>query len=119
MIHYWLIVILVVLVILLIVQLLVRFEILSANARFVVGVVLLFVAICIGVFTSMQDKNESYIRQLSEVFLQGRNITCKLNGDNIDVNNTKFNFVSGTLSVIGKEGEYYKVNIPLKNCHKE
>ena len=119
MIHYWLIVILVVLVIFLIIQLLVRFEILSPNSRFVVGGALLFIVICIGIFTINQDKNDGYIRQLSESFLQGKNIVCKINGNSVDVNNTKFNFVSGTLSVVGKEGEYYKVNIPLRDCYKE
>lgn len=117
--HYLLIVLLLALIAVFVMQVLVKYELLSSNSRNIIGIILILVFFIIGFFTIKQDAREQDILELSKIFLSDKTIECNIDSTTIDVNSTNFNFVSGTLSVIGKNKEYYKINIPLANCQKK
>ena len=81
------------------------------------GILLIAVAIGIGIFNFFQERSESQLTSLAQMFLQGQTLRCRLNQEEILANKEDFNFVSGTLTLMGKEqGKYMRVAIPLKMC---
>lgn len=117
MVHYWLIVIAAVIVLVLVVQLLAQYNVISKKGRILVGVGLLVVALGIGVFTLFQEKNDSRLTELAKLFLQGKTLVCVVGSESLEVDKEKFNFISGTLTLMGKESsEYFRKTIPLKAC---
>lgn len=98
-------------------QLLTKYNLVSYKMRVGVGIALVVLAICIGIFTFKQDKNAAHLTQLTQSFLQGETLFCEMNTNLLEVNNKSFNFISGTLTFMGKDDSKYKrVIIPLKAC---
>ncbi len=117
MVHYWLLVIVVVIALVLVVQLLAQYNLISKRGKILVGIMLLAVAIGMGVFTLFQEKNDSRLTELAKLFLQGKMLVCVVGGESLEVDKEKFNFISGTLTLMGKEtSEYFRKTIPLKAC---
>lgn len=98
-------------------QLLTKYNLVSYKMRVGVGIALIVLAIGIGIFTLQQDKNAAYLTQLTQSFLQGETLFCERNANLLEVNNKSFNFISGTLTLMGKDDSKHKrVIIPLKAC---
>ena len=101
-------------------NLLVKYNAISHKMRLRIGIALLVIAVGIGIFTLLQDKSEERVTMLAQSFLQGKNLVCKVGTQDIVVSSEKFNFISGTLTLLGKEeGEHKRLTIPLKACEIE
>lgn len=101
-------------------QLLVKYDVISDKMRTSLGITLLIVGIGIGIFTWMQDKTQTHLTDLARSFLQGKILECQVNLQTLDVSQEMFNFISGTLTLMGKDDtEYKQVVIPLKACKEK
>ena len=101
-------------------QLLVKYDVISDKMRTSLGITLLIVGIGIGIFTWMQDKTQTHLTDLARSFLQGKTLECQVNLQTLDVSQEMFNFISGTLTLMGKDDtEYKQVVIPLKACKEK
>ena len=108
---------LVVILLAILMQLLAKYNLISYKMRLGIGITLLVFAVGIGIFTLKQDKAEAHLTQLAQNFLQGKTLECQSNAKILEVSNATFNFISGTLTLMGKDnGEYKRVIIPLKAC---
>ncbi|MCI5969517.1 hypothetical protein [Helicobacter sp.] len=117
MVRFILIAILVILLLALLLQLLAKYNFISYKARLSIGIALLVIALGIGIFTLNQDRAEAHLTQLAQSFLQGKMLECQVGTQSLEVSNATFNFISGTLTLMGKEGGKHKrVTIPLKAC---
>lgn len=114
---YGLIIFLLVIALILLLETLSRHQMINTNTKLILSGSALLLILGIVLFTQKQEKQENKITNLAQEFLRGRNLKCQVGTQNLDVNQTHFNFVSGTLTFMGKEGgEYYRKNIPLKAC---
>ncbi|MDY3114029.1 MAG: hypothetical protein SOW25_06865, partial [Helicobacter sp.] len=119
-IKFFIIAFLVVILLVFLVQLLSKYELISQKTRLLIGILFLLVAFGIGIFSFFQDKKEENLTILAQGFLQGKTLICKTPFKEIKANKENFNFISGTLTLSGKEsGEFFKVTIPLKACELE
>ena len=101
-------------------QLLVKYDVISDKMRTSLGITSLIVGIGIGIFTWMQDKTQTHLTDLARSFLQGKTLECQVNLQTLDVSQEMFNFISGTLTLMGKDDtEYKQVVIPLKACKEK
>ncbi|RAX51671.1 hypothetical protein [Helicobacter sp. 11-8110] len=117
MVHYWLIVIAAVVVLALLVQLLVQYNLIEKKSKIIVGAMLLIFALGIGIFTLFQEKANGELTELAKLFLQGKKLVCVVGTETLEVDNNTFNFISGTLTLMGKEESgYFRTTIPLKAC---
>ncbi|WP_104721865.1 hypothetical protein [Helicobacter mesocricetorum] len=117
MLKYGLIIILVAFLLFLLLQLLVSYNIISTKGKVFVAGFLIVIAVGIGVFTIFQDKSDDKLTSLAQLFLQDKNLQCQIGAKTLEVNTATFNFVSGTLTLVGKEDSpYFRTVIPLKNC---
>ncbi|EES88856.1 hypothetical protein [Helicobacter canadensis] len=117
MVHYWLIVIAVVVILVLLVQLLAQYKIISKKGKIFVGILLLILAFGIGIFTLFQEKTNGELTELAKLFLQGKKLVCVVGTKTLEVDNNTFNFISGTLTLMGKEeSDHFRTTIPLKAC---
>ncbi|MBX7490196.1 hypothetical protein [Helicobacter turcicus] len=118
MLRFILIVALVVILFVVLIQLLAKYNVISYKMRISIGIALLVFSIGIGIFTHNQDKNEAHLIQLTQTFLQGKALQCQVGTKTLEVSNKTFNFISGTLTLMGKEeSEYKHMTIPLKACN--
>lgn len=98
-------------------QILSKFHLITRKMRIYIGIFFLLIATSIGIFTFFQDQKEDKINELAQLFLQGKNLVCQIGAQNIETNRTTFNFISGTLTLMGKENsDYHGKTIPLKSC---
>ena len=117
MLRYGLIVILVAILMVAILQVFEYYRFVSSKGKFFLIGLFLAIAFGIGIFTHFQDKSESQIINLAQLFLQGKSLRCSLNGEMLEVDNQNFNFIGGAFMLAGKEGTpYFRNNIPLKAC---
>ncbi|OCR16227.1 hypothetical protein [Helicobacter pullorum] len=117
MVQYWLIVIAAVLVLFFVVQLLAQYQIIHKKSKIFLGIVLLLIAVGIGIFTAMQDKQDVKMTNLAQLFLQGKELICIVGIEKLEVSKETFNFISGTLTLVGREDSpYFRKTIPLKAC---
>lgn len=98
-------------------QLLAKYNLISYKARISIGIALLVIAASIGIFTLNQDKTEANLTQLAQSFLQGKTLECQTLTKTLQADNKTFNFISGTLTLMGKDNtEFSRIIIPLKAC---
>lgn len=117
MIRFWILFIIVVALLVFLAQILSKFDIISYKMRISFGVLLLLLAVGIGIFTFFQEKQENKVNDLAQFFLQGKSLICQTNTQEIEVNQKNFNFISGTLTLMGKEySDYHRKTIPIKAC---
>lgn len=117
MVRFWILFILIVALLAFLAQILSKFNVIQRKTRIYFGILLLVIAASIGIFTFFQDKKEDAINDLAQLFLQGKDLICQVGTQNIEANRTTFNFISGTLTLMGKEqSNYYRKTIPLKAC---
>lgn len=117
MVRFWILFILIVALLAFLAQILSKFNVIQRKTRIYFGILLLVIAASIGIFTFFQDKKEDKINDLAQLFLQGKDLICLVGTQNIEANRTTFNFISGTLTLMGKEqSNYYRKTIPLKAC---
>lgn len=117
MVRFWILFILIVALLAFLAQILSKFNVIQRKTRIYFGILLLVIAASIGIFTFFQDKKEYAINDLAQLFLQGKDLICQVGTQNIEANRTTFNFISGTLTLMGKEqSDYYRKTIPLKAC---
>lgn len=117
MVRFWILFILIVALLAFLAQILSKFNVIQRKTRIYFGILLLVIAASIGIFTFFQDKKEDKINDLAQLFLQGKDLICQVGTQNIEANRTTFNFISGTLTLMGKEqSNYYRKTIPLKAC---
>ncbi|TLD82446.1 hypothetical protein LS70_007540 [Helicobacter sp. MIT 11-5569] len=100
-------------------QLLAKYNVVSYKMRIGVGIALLGIAIGIGIFTYHQDKNEEHLTKLVQSFLQGEALLCQVGTQTLQASNKTFNFISGTLTLKGKEESNKHTIIPLKACDRK
>ena len=94
MVQYWLIVIAAVLVLFFVVQLLAQYQIIHKKSKIFLGIVLLLIAVGIGIFTAMQDKQDVKMTNLAQLFLQGKELICIVGIEKLEVSKETFNFIS-------------------------
>lgn len=117
MVRFWILFILIVALLAFLAQILSKFNVIQHKTRIYFGILLLVIAASIGIFTFFQDKKEDKINDLAQLFLQGKDLICQVGTQSIEANRTTFNFISGTLTLMGKEqSDYYHKTIPLKAC---
>ncbi|WP_297810659.1 hypothetical protein [uncultured Helicobacter sp.] len=117
MVRFWVLFILILALLAFLAQILSKFNIINRKMRIYFGILLLVIAMGIGVFTFFQNKKEDEINNLAQFFLQGKSLICQVGTQNIETNRATFNFISGTLTLMGKEkSDYYRKTIPLKAC---
>lgn len=117
MVRFWILFVLIVALLAFLAQILSKFNVIQRKTRIYFGILLLVIAASIGIFTFFQDKKEDAINDLAQLFLQGKDLICPVGTQNIEANRTTFNFISGTLTLMGKEqSDYYRKTIPLKAC---
>lgn len=117
MVRFWILFVLIVALLAFLAQILSKFNVIQRKTRIYFGILLLVIAASIGIFTFFQDKKEDKINDLAQLFLQGKDLICQVGTQNIEANRTTFNFISGTLTLMGKEqSNYYRKTIPLKAC---
>lgn len=117
MVRFWILFILVVALLAFLAQILSKFDIIRRKTRVYFGIFLLIVAVGIGIFTFFQEKREDKINDLAQLFLQGKSLVCQMGTQDIEVDKETFNFISGTLTLMGKENsDYNRKIIPLKAC---
>ncbi len=87
----------------LLLQLLASYNIISAKGKIFIAGFLVVIAMGIGVFTIIQDKSDDKLTSLAQIFLQGKNLECQIGAKTLEANSEVFNFVSGTLTLVGKE----------------
>ncbi|TLD86296.1 hypothetical protein [Helicobacter sp. MIT 05-5294] len=117
MVRFWILFIVVIALLAFLAQLLSKFDIISRKMRVYFGILLLLLALGIGIFNFFQEKREDTLNDLAHSFLQGKSLICQVGTHTIEANNKSFNFISGTLTLMGKEeSDYYRVTIPLKAC---
>ncbi|MDE5603677.1 MAG: hypothetical protein K2I71_07170 [Helicobacter sp.] len=117
MLKYGLIIFLVAFLVFLLLQLLASYNIVSSKGRIFVGAFLVAIVVGIGIFTTFQDKNGDKLTSLAQHFLQGKSLQCQMGTKTLEVNAATFNFVSGTLTLVGKENSpYFRNVIALKDC---
>lgn len=77
-------------------------------------VLYLFISITIiaGVYEFFQDKSGDKNREVILKFMHGDTIVCK----NVEVNNSNFNFVSGTLTFVGKKSDNKNLILQVEEC---
>ena len=64
-------------------------------------------------YTLLQDRKRGLHEKLLFAFNHGKNLICK----SLQVDKTNFNFVSGTLVFVGKEGSKFEgLVIPIDEC---
>lgn len=89
------------------------FGVISKKQTLIVISILVILAIIIGIYSYFQSKSDKNDMILQLAFLQGKSLEC----DNVIVNKENFNFVSGTLSFIGKKNSAMNnMIIPLSGC---
>lgn len=99
------------------IQLLAKYNLVSYKTRISIGIALLVIATGIGIFTLIQDKTEATLTELAQSFLQGKVLECQTQVTTLEVSNKTFNFISGTLTLMGKsDTEFKRIIIPLKAC---
>ena len=117
MLKYGLIVVLLGFLLFLLLQLLASYNIISAKGKIFIAGFLVVIAMGIGVFTIIQDKSDDKLTSLAQIFLQGKNLECQIGAKTREANSEVFNFVSGTLTLVGKENTpYFRMVVPLKDC---
>ena len=117
MVRFWIFFVLIVALLAFLAQILSKFNVIQRKTRIYFGILLLVIAASIGIFTFFQDKKEDEIHDLAQLFLQGKDLICQVGTQNIEANRTTFNFISGTLTLMGKEqSDYDRKTIPLKAC---
>ena len=117
MVRFWILFILVIALLAFLAQILSKFDIIHRKTRVYFGIFLLIVAVGIGIFTFFQEKREDKINDLAQFFLQGKVLVCQVGTQSIEANREAFNFISGTLTLMGKENSnYHRKMIPLKAC---
>ena len=117
MVRFWILFILIVALLAFLAQILSKFNVIQRKTRIYFGILLLVIAASIGIFTFFQDKKEDKINDLAQLFLQFKDLICQVVTQSIESNRTTFNFISGTLTLMGKEqSDYYHKTIPLKAC---
>lgn len=117
MVRFWILFVLIVALLAFLAQILSKFNVIQRKTRIYFGILLLVIAASIGIFTFFQDKKEDKINDLAQLFLQGKYLICQVGTQSIEANRTTFNFISGTLTLMGKEqSDYYRKTIPLKAC---
>lgn len=117
MVRFWILFILVVALLAFLAQILSKFDIIRCKTRVYFGIFLLIVAVGIGIFTFFQEKREDKINDLAQLFLQGKSLVCQMGTQDIEADKETFNFISGTLTLMGKENsDYHRKIIPLKAC---
>ena len=117
MVRFWILFIPIVALLAFLAQILSKFNVIQRKTRIYFGILLLVIAASIGIFTFFQDKKEDKINDLAQLFLQGKDLICQVGTQSIEANRTTFNFISGTLTLMGKEqSDYYHKTIPLKAC---
>ncbi|CAM2790467.1 hypothetical protein [Helicobacter burdigaliensis] len=111
---FWIIFTCVIVALILLVQILARLEIIDAKFKIWLGVVLLFIAIGIAVFNFYQEKGDKELTFLAQRFLEGSVLECEDKGEVIQVDNKKYNFVSGTMTLVDKVKNIQTIS--LKKC---
>ncbi|WDL75704.1 hypothetical protein IP360_06455 [Helicobacter winghamensis] len=117
MVRFILIVTLFIILLAVLIQLLAKYNLVSYKTRISIGIALLVIATGIGIFTLIQDKTEATLTELAQSFLQGKILECQTQATTLEVSNKTFNFISGTLTLMGKsDTEFKRIIIPLKAC---
>lgn len=80
----------------------------------IVGILFVIIIIVVGFYTFSQNQTGKKDADLIASFLRNENLQC---GD-IVVNKNNFNFISGTLSFVGKENtDFFRNVIPIEKCY--
>lgn len=89
------------------------FDMIKSWHKKLFGILLVGLVILIGTYTFVQDNQAKLDSELQIRFLRGETLIC--NG--IEVNSERFNFVTGTLSFIGKkDSEAKDIMVSLDRC---
>ncbi|PZT47868.1 hypothetical protein B6S12_06810 [Helicobacter valdiviensis] len=111
---FWVIFACVIVAIILLMQILVRLEIIDAKFKIWLGVALLLIGVGIGVFNFYQEKGDKELTYLAQKFLEGSVLVCIDKDKEIQADNKKFNFISGTMTLVDKEKNIQTLS--LKRC---
>lgn len=88
----------------------------NTKQKIIGGIILFILAIATGFYSYNKSQTDKQIFLLQMAFLRGETIICK----NQEVNAKNFNFVSGTLSLIGKkETPFHNLIFSLDDCNQQ
>lgn len=88
----------------------------SANKK-ILGFLVLVLALLIGLYNFMQEKESEFLSTLKLAFAQGQEIECEFNKEQIIITKDEFNLINGTMSFIGKpDSKLSGTSIELSHC---
>lgn len=92
----------------------------SKRAKILSGVLLLALALLIGIYNLLQDKEGEELGAIKNAFKQGEKIRCRFeNGEQV-ITQEEFNLINGTMSFLGKPNTRLSgIAIPLQSCYVE
>lgn len=94
-------------------SLLMQFQLISAKGRKIVVAILIVIFALLGIYTTLQDRNDLQTSSMIQLFLSGENLVC----DGLKISRDDFTYISGTQSFRGKDDSSYpKKIIPLSKC---
>lgn len=93
---------------------------LSTKTKVILGICILSLAILIGVYNLLQNKQTQNLERLKTAFVSETPLTCNFQGKQLRVTTQNFTLSNGTMSFQGKaDSKYNRIIIPLQDCDIE
>lgn len=84
-----------------------------ARQRLLLASALVLAILCAGIYTLSKRQKSEHVAHLVILFSQGKSLEC----EGYEVHEQSFNFVSGTLSFVGKPNTpYHRLTLALDSC---
>lgn len=87
------------------------------KTKIILGVCLLLIALLIGIYNSLQEKESEELSLLKNAFTHNKNLTCTFASRTLTISAEHFILSNGTMSFQGKSNTPYNgIIIPLQDC---
>lgn len=92
----------------------------SSKTKMILGICVLSLAVLIGVYNLLQNKQTQNLERLKTAFASGVPLTCSFQGKQLSVTTQNFTLSNGTMSFQGRaDSKYNRIIIPLQDCDIE
>ena len=93
---------------------------LSSKTKIILGICILSLALLIGVYNLLQNKQTLNLERLKTAFVSETPLICNFQGKQLRVTTQNFTLSNGTMSFQGRaDSKYNRIIIPLQDCDIE
>lgn len=93
---------------------------LSTKTKVILGICILSLAILIGIYNLLQNKQTLNLERLKTAFVSEVPLTCSFQDRNLIITSKDFSLSNGTMSFQGRaDSKYNRIIIPLQDCDIE